>query len=397
MGKTVYKRRFLDIWRIGETESWLSDMAANGLRLTSLGTMFARFERGEPDNIRYRIDFTHSEDRSAEEQLELYADSGWEYVCELGEYRIFRSPEELDAPEIHTDPAEQAFTLQRLHKMVRRNTLVVNLFMAAALAMLFFAVFFGKTPLLTFVEGEQITLPIVAVLIIYSLFSQIGELVSAGKLMRSLREGRPINHRAGWKKLLNSRRIVMGIIGVFALIIVVLPFTRIAMSRNEELPLVKNNQLHLRLSDIETDPALERKPMLRMEGIDWGNFTALKWSPYAPMMITLQEYGVVPGRMWPDGSGEYSPSIGVELYRLRFEWLADGVVKDLCSKYSGYDLAPVSEQTGQEGFDRLFIRSADSFREVFASRKNAVIHVRYYGEEDMDAVIEAVRAVLEGM
>ena len=397
MGKTVYKRRFLDIWRIGETESWLSDMAAKGLRLTSLGTMFARFERGEPDNIRYRIDFTQSEDRSAEEQLELYADSGWEYVCELGEYRIFRSPEELDAPEIHTDPAEQAFTLQRLHKMVRRNTLVVNLFMAAALAMMFFAVFFGKTPLLTFVEGEQFTLPILVIIIIYSLFSQIGELVSAGKLMRSLREGRPINHRAGWKKLLHSRRIVMGIIGVFALIVVVFPFARIAMSSNEELPLVKNNQMHLRLSDIETDPALERKPGLTMHEIDWMNYAALAWSPYAPVMITLSENGIVPGRMWPDGSGEYSPSIGVELYRLRFEWLADGVVKDLCSKYSGYDLEPVSEQPGQEGFDRLFIRSADSFREVFASRKNSVIHVRYYGDEDMDAVIEAVRAVLEGM
>ena len=68
--------------------------------------------------------------------------------------------------------------------------------MAAALAMMFFTVFVGKTPLLTFITGEQVTLPIVVVLIIFSLFLQIGELVSAGKLMRSLREGRPINHRA---------------------------------------------------------------------------------------------------------------------------------------------------------------------------------------------------------
>ena len=397
MGKTVRRRRFLDFWRIGETECWLTDMASQGLHLKELSTLLASFERGEPKNTNYRLDFTRSEQQSTDEQLGLYTDTGWDYVCELGEYRIFSAPKESDVSEIHANPVEQASTLKRHLKRTRRNTLIVTLFMAAAMVMLFYILFSNKTPLLTFVEGEQFTLLIVAVLIIYSLFSQIGELLTAEKLMRSLREGYPINHRADWKKLLRSRRIIIGIFGILLAVVVVFPFARFFMSSNETLSLIKNNQMHLRLADIETDSALERQPSLYIDGVDWGNFSALKWSPYAPIMITIHENGVVPGRMRLDGSGEYSPRIEVILYRLRFAWLADGIIEDLCTKYTDNENEPIQEQLEPLGSDRLFMRSTEFCHEVFANRKNTVIYVRYYGEEDIDAVVESVYAVLEGM
>ena len=90
MSKYIRKRRFVDVWRIGESESWLTDMASKGLHLHSLGTMFAKFKRGEPVSIRYRIDFSHGGQHSHEEQLDMYAESGWEYVCDSGEMRVLQ-------------------------------------------------------------------------------------------------------------------------------------------------------------------------------------------------------------------------------------------------------------------------------------------------------------------
>lgn len=57
MTKIVHKMLLGDLWRIGEYESWFSDMAREGLHLKKTGYLFAYFEKGEPEDIRYRIEF----------------------------------------------------------------------------------------------------------------------------------------------------------------------------------------------------------------------------------------------------------------------------------------------------------------------------------------------------
>ena len=48
------------------------------------------------------------------ELKELYMESGWEYVTGFGQFNVFSSPTELNAPELHTDSAEQSHTLNEL-------------------------------------------------------------------------------------------------------------------------------------------------------------------------------------------------------------------------------------------------------------------------------------------
>ena len=72
--------------------------------------VFAHFEKGESKAIRYRIETASNKNMSAEEK-ELYRESGWEHVTSFGDFNIFSSPTEMNAPELHTDPAEQSFTL----------------------------------------------------------------------------------------------------------------------------------------------------------------------------------------------------------------------------------------------------------------------------------------------
>ena len=400
MGKTVFKRRFLDTWRIGEIESWLTDMAAQGLHLVNFGASLVRFERGESENMRYRVDFTQAEGYAMEEQLTLYAENSWEFVCDLPGCRIFRSPDSLNAPELHTDPAEQAFVIRRLHRRMIASAIGV---IAFSLLMTFIAislqsVSFVKPPLLSLIELFQLTLPASVTATLVGIVSSVRSLISVGGLIKSMREGRAINHRADWKRLRRFWRIGMTMLYVAYLSSLALLLIQYALHSTEELPLVDSGQMYLRLSDIETDSALERREFPRIDDFDWGNYVMRTWSPFAPVMLTISENGIVSGRMWSDGSGEYSPSIDVNLYRLRFPWLVDSVFRDLLSyHYPDYDAA-LYERADKSGFDRLLVISRDDFyQNIFASKDNTVVRVRYIGEEDIDAVIKAVRLWLEGI
>jgi len=71
----VRKYRFLDEHRIGESESWFADMAARGLHLNSIGTLFAHFEQGESERMHYRIDFLFQAlDKGDDVQRKLYSE-----------------------------------------------------------------------------------------------------------------------------------------------------------------------------------------------------------------------------------------------------------------------------------------------------------------------------------
>lgn len=83
MARTVRKFLIGDFWRLGAFESWFSHMASEGLHLEKVGLLFARFSKGEPKGIRYRIDTISNKSISAE-QNELYKKVGWEYVTKPG-------------------------------------------------------------------------------------------------------------------------------------------------------------------------------------------------------------------------------------------------------------------------------------------------------------------------
>lgn len=117
------KRRYRfhpDTYELGENEKFYGDMEAKGWRLVKRGAYLSRFERVEPSRARYRVEVFQPGAWAAqdlpEEQLAVFADCGWEYVCPSLPLHIFRAPEGSDAPEFYDDPAQQAETLKRMKR-----------------------------------------------------------------------------------------------------------------------------------------------------------------------------------------------------------------------------------------------------------------------------------------
>lgn len=101
-------------------ESWLTDQAAQGLFLEQWNLYTARFRRGVPRVMRYRITAARLKGcvlvgapiAPGEEEADLYAAAGWEFVCSWQEF-FFYCCQDPRAPELHTDPVIQAVRLPR--------------------------------------------------------------------------------------------------------------------------------------------------------------------------------------------------------------------------------------------------------------------------------------------
>ena len=224
-------RRHYDDYAIGENEKLYSDMAARGWLLEKRGSYFSRFVRGEPADMRYRIEVSAprflEETALPEEQVAVYEDCGWEYVTSCGLIHVFASPAGSDAPEFYADPAQQAATL----KALRRNyvwawvpvtlMLLFNFTMAAAMS--------GGAGKLLSKWGAECRLGWVAAtalflfagaLVVWAFYMFVHAAWRMGRRYRRMKKGLPLDHSPRGRML--PHRIVsgvlLGVVAVFGLL-----------------------------------------------------------------------------------------------------------------------------------------------------------------------------------
>ncbi|MGD6903215.1 DUF2812 domain-containing protein [Bacillus infantis] len=390
MGKIVRKLRPEDYWRIGEHESWFTDMAAEGLYLKKMGLRFAKFAKGEPKKMRYRIDVSFSKKISSE-QIEMYSGSGWDYVTTYNYFHVFSSPAELHAPEIHTDPAEQSYTLKALDEKYTQTAWFVTIIILLTIGMLATLWFLEGTPILLMVEGSVLTQTILTIIMGYSAYTSLQAAISIRALRKKLAEGKPIDHDAPWKKRFRRNTAISLLFMLTAGSVAVMSFAKLFIMDTKTLPEGNLDLPIVRLADVEQNPDMVREePVYFDDNVDWGNRYSRNWSPLAPVQYEADENGVVPGKMWNDGSGEYSPSIQTEVYKLTFPSLADNLISDLIKRYEYEENHDLYQEKTHPDLDQLIVYEENYLKKVFAFKGDTVIYVWYHGKADVDAVIEAV-------
>ncbi|MGD6894586.1 DUF2812 domain-containing protein [Bacillus infantis] len=390
MGKTVRKLRPDDYWRIGEHESWFTDMAAEGLYLKKMGSRFAKFAKGEPKKMKYRIDVSFSKEITSE-QVEMYAESGWDYVTSYSYFHVFSSQAELHAPELHTDPAEQSYTLKALDERYAQTAWTVTILILLTFGMLASIWFLDGTPILMMVKGNVLTQTILTIILGYSAYNSLQAAFSIRSLRKKLAEGKPIDHRAPWKKRFRRNTVIALLFIVTAGSTAAISFVQLSMMDTKTLPEGNIDLPIVRLADVEQNPEMVRaEPVYFDDDVDWGNRYSRNWSPLAPLQYEADESGVVPGKMWDDGSGEYSPSIQTEVYKLTLPSLADNLISDWIKRHEFEENFDLYQEKAHSYLDQLIVYEENNLKKVFAFKGDTVMYVWYYGKADVDAVIEAV-------
>ncbi|MEW9109550.1 DUF2812 domain-containing protein [Cytobacillus gottheilii] len=387
MTKAVYKLRPNDNWRIGEHESWFADMAAHGFFLKKMGIPFAKFVKGDPKKMRYRIE-VNSGDEITSEQKQMYAENGWEYVTSYNLFHVFSSPADLQAPELHTDPAEQAFTIETLDTKLTFSTIITITGMLLLIGMQAAVWFLDETPTLVLIEGSAVFQVIFGLFLLYSTYLSLQAAISIRKLRRNLIEGKPIDHHAPWKKRFQTQIIIGILLTIVMGLIAIIPIFQLAKIDTKTLPESSPDLPFIRLADLENDPDFIREePVFFNDDVDRGNQYSFNWSPLAPLQYETSEHGFIPGEIQKYGE-EYSSSLDTKVYQLRFPSLAEPVISDLIQSRSFQTEREDFIETSHPELDLLITYDKHKTKMVFAHKGNAVMYASYYGHTNIETIIE---------
>jgi hypothetical protein len=132
------------------------------------------------------------------------------------------------------------------------------------------------------------------------------------------------------------------------------------------------------------------EPEYVSDGVDWGNRYSYDWSPLAPVQYETDEEGVVPGKMWEDESGEYSPIIHTQVFQLSIPALSDNLIYELIERYRYDDSLEEFVDIEHPDLDLLIVYGEEDSKKVFASKGKAVMYVQYYGYADINSLIENI-------
>ena len=386
MTKLVRKIRPADFWRIGEHESWFSDMAKEGLHFHSMGKYFARFKKGEPQEMEYRIEVT-STTAISDDQISMYEENGWDYVSSFDQFHVFASPKSRHAVEIHTDPAEQFFTLQTLNKKLISNSIIVLLLSLLIIGMNVALWFLDNTPVLQLVKGHVLEQTILSFFILYSVYLTIKGMLSILALRKQLKNGIPINHHAPWKKSLQRSAILNIVFIMIAFGSAYLPFKQLFEMDTITLPVEVTNHKVVRLAELEQLPDLKREEYY-IDGINWANRLSTNWSIVAPIQYEIDESGETYISTASNEKIKYNPSLSSEVYELRMTSLVEPLVQDLITWYSYHTKTFNKKQNAS--LDYLYIYEEEMYRNVVAAKGNVVTFVSYSGNATTNVLIEKI-------
>jgi len=131
--KTLFK--FFTLFEYEEEEAFLEKQHKEGWKVVNFKLPgFYKFEKCQPEDMTYRIDFTNENSSKNAEYQQMFADNGWNFLWSVNGFSIFRK-EGASASEgkneIFTDNESKLQMLKKIHQ--RRLLPLITIFLCAVL------------------------------------------------------------------------------------------------------------------------------------------------------------------------------------------------------------------------------------------------------------------------
>lgn len=382
--KTIYRLKPEGSWRIGEVENWLCYMSEKGWHLKGIGVRFAKFTKGEPEKIKYRVEVSSKSEFLSDEQIAMYKEFGWSCVDHwfndgFRRFYVFSSPEELNAPELHTDPAEQSYTLKDLNRNLRDGILLIGLLVLLTLGMFYSTFFTDNTPYLNLVRHSLLFIPLTTML--FFLGGLLSNFFALRKLKKRLSDGKFIDHKANWRPALFLTRC-----NCIALIIIIVSLLLYGYN-------ISHDQVS---SDLPlADAALPIVFLSETEGVN--NFSRNDWDynrryTNHSLFTSVNYYTMENWKTTKKNTKDevYTASLCSTVYKVHFEAMVPKIVEDMVSS------SPIKyKNTTNDNFDFLYINKSAYGFNIIASRGHGIIELQYTGATSLDNILTALSNKLE--
>lgn len=119
MEKTIKKHRLFNIYQYDLEEKYLREMHNQGYKFEKI-TFISQynFAKCQPEDVIYKLDFPGEFKNEEEKQdyLQLYRDSGWEYIGDFFDYSYFRKPNDEKSIDIFSDDESKLEMIKKINK-----------------------------------------------------------------------------------------------------------------------------------------------------------------------------------------------------------------------------------------------------------------------------------------
>lgn len=399
----VKKYRRLSVYDIGKTESYLSDMAKQGLFLTGMSQGYNIFEINEPADIEYRIEY--GESTLNKEMREMYEASGWDHVCSYRGIHIFRAAASEGLLEIHTDPEEQSYTLKKRSSMLTKLIFIELILLFAMIAITIFTIRIGNTPVLNLFENNFIYFVNIA-LTIYIIYEVARQMQVFKRIKKRLQMGFYINHHEPWKKRSVSGYVVNGILAVLFILCIASFVSNIGsiagyMTGKSNYALTLETKLPvIRLNEIEKLESPELRTYITKVSTHPFSYVRVNYNVFMKEMEINEEFV----RKDSIDDESYTPTIRTNYYKVYLPFMAKGVMKDVLYKAEDYfihfpEVETKAEKLDCKGVDEFYYLPSDrnekNYFGVVARKKNIIIWMIYSGHKTRTEVMEATQELFE--
>lgn len=398
MDRNGVRRTFwwLEEWQLAEQEVWLEEMSAQGWHLAKTNIGRATFQRGKPQDFRYRCDVFKADDWSEQERLSLYQDAGWEHVSSRGLVQIFRAPASAAIPEIHTDPREHVRNIRRLLPGRIVSFLFPLLLLVAGIyvyGVKLADVLLGTTGVVIVVIFFFLCWVFLNLVALLRLFSYIAQ------LRRQQRPARSVH----WQKQMRRARVRAALIVITLLLIwgekIASPF----MAAKPAFPPIPAGDLPvLRLSQVidsaQYAAAIPNQGVFKDKG-DVFNYYRQESSLFVPEQHCLAESVTVPEEARPDNLSTYEAYLHFDAYRAASPVIAKALAKNLAQErrfYPNRSSSPLAEAADTHGFDGLWLLEDEAQREAIVWQGDWVYHLSYSGLEPLEQLIDVLSTHIGG-
>lgn len=119
MSNKKIKLAFFTISEYKKEEEWLQKQHNAGLRLRrAILPCFYTFEKCEPENVVYQLDYNKEGLNNKTEYVQMFKDCGWEHITDMAGYSYFRKPvsEMVENEEIFSDDDSKLDMVKRVFK-----------------------------------------------------------------------------------------------------------------------------------------------------------------------------------------------------------------------------------------------------------------------------------------
>lgn len=383
---SVYKFIPVDYYNISAVESWLADMARSGYFICRFRRSFAEFEKGEPQEARYRLEPAVGKNRkSVSEMREQFEKSGWEYITSYRSYFDLYAAADESAEELHTDPVVQSYTFDAVGRHAGSAAAFFLIATLAVLVILAAGYFISDWPILLAVENT-FTLQLLLILAyIIAGIRLLDEWKGFRQLKKQLKNGIAMAHETDYKKSLLPRLLTDLAALAAAVLACLVVSVYLTGSWTKDLSAA---QMTESLPDFCLLEELEgngtKLDYYGSDGISQYNTISRNWSFLAPVRYNLSQGATAENRNWKNESLAYSPSLQIQYYRLRFSWMSDLLLEDLIERYTVHHYVSAGltrQEVSAPGLDRIvLVEDGANTSFLFCRNGKTVIMMQYYGE-----------------